>query len=78
MKPAKTARPLDAFDLWMVRSNLSYVPEEGLDVVVTRLRANGYFSVADAVALAGANMTRPLDARAIASGHYLIDLGGES
>ena len=40
---------LNPFQQWMVRSNLQYIPAEGLDVVVNRLRANGYPNIADGV-----------------------------
>jgi len=40
---------LTPFEQWMVKSNLAYVAAEGIDVVVARLRANGYNRVADGV-----------------------------
>lgn len=40
---------LNPFELWMVKSNMNYIKTEGIDVVVTRLRNNGYNRVADAV-----------------------------
>jgi alanine racemase len=42
---------LDAFDRWMVRSNLDRIAAEGLDVetVVAQVKANGYHRVAAAV-----------------------------
>lgn len=43
------AKELDAVECWMVKCNLEYVVTEGIDVVVARLRANGYNRVADAV-----------------------------
>jgi len=42
-------KPLDAVELWMVKSNLEYVKAEGLETVVARLRANGYNRVAAGV-----------------------------
>lgn len=39
-------RPLDAFELWMVERSLEYVKTEGLQVVVARLKVNGYLRVA--------------------------------
>jgi len=46
MKPAK---PLNPFEVWMVKQNLGYVKDEGLEIVVARLRAQGYNRVAEAV-----------------------------
>jgi hypothetical protein len=40
---------LDAYERWMVKSNLEYIKTEGLEVVVARLRANGYNRVANVV-----------------------------
>lgn len=47
---------LDAYERWMVESNLEYVTNEGLEVVVNRLRARGYGRVADGVAALGAGL----------------------
>ncbi len=40
---------LGPFEQWMVKSNMRYIPEEGVEVVVARLRANGYDRIARAV-----------------------------
>lgn len=40
---------LSPYERWMVRSNLEYAKRVGIDVVVKRLRANGYIRVAEAV-----------------------------
>ena len=42
-------RPLDPVEKWMAEMNLQYVENEGIDVVVARLRANGYDRVASVV-----------------------------
>jgi hypothetical protein len=44
-------KELDAYERWMVRSNLERIRDEGLEVadVVSTLRANGYPRIADAV-----------------------------
>ena len=43
------SKPLDGMQQWMVKCNLEYVKTEGLEVVLARLRAQGYNMVADAV-----------------------------
>lgn len=43
------AKPLGAFEQWMVKSNLERLKTEGLETIVARLRASGYDRVADAV-----------------------------
>jgi hypothetical protein len=40
---------LTAYELWMVKSNLQYVDRDGIELVVARLKANGYHRVADGV-----------------------------
>lgn len=40
---------LNPFEIWMVQQNMSYVDTEGLEVVVSRLKAGGYDRVAAAV-----------------------------
>lgn len=42
-------RPLDLVDIWMVKQNLEHAKTEGLDVVINRLKAQGYLRVAAAV-----------------------------
>ena len=37
---------MDAYSWWMVEKNLEHAEKERLDVVVARLRANGYPTVA--------------------------------
>ncbi len=41
---------LDPFGQWMVRQQLAYAREEGRDIVLERLRAQGYDRVAFVVA----------------------------
>lgn len=43
---------LNAFEQWMVKQNIEDAKTEGFDVIVARLRANGYNNVAAAVAAA--------------------------
>ncbi len=42
-------KTLNPFECWMVRSNLQYIPAEGLELVVNRLRDNGYPNIAEGV-----------------------------
>lgn len=42
-------KPLNPFEQWMVKSNLERLKIEGLETIVDRLRATGYYRVADAV-----------------------------
>ena len=40
---------LNYFQIWMVEQNLQYVETEGLEMVLNRLRNQGYFKVARAI-----------------------------
>lgn len=42
-------RELDPVEEWMFKCNLEYIASEGVEVVVDRLRSQGYIRVADAV-----------------------------
>jgi hypothetical protein len=41
---------LDGFDRWMVKRNVEHTKREGVERVLARLKAQGYFKVAAAVA----------------------------
>lgn len=43
-------KDLDPYARWMAKNNIEYAKAEGVEVVVTRLRAHGYTDVAEAVA----------------------------
>jgi hypothetical protein len=49
--PVKIEPPLSAIERWMVKSNLQRIEEQKLDLdtIVSALRANGYFRVAEGV-----------------------------
>lgn len=42
-------KDLDAYDWWCVNSNVGYIATDGIDLVVARLRRNGYPKIAEAV-----------------------------
>lgn len=52
-------RPLDPVECWMVKQNLNYVQQEGLEVVLSRLREQGYYRIAAAVEKAVENEGHP-------------------
>jgi len=62
MKTALFHRPLNPFEKWMVKSNMQYVPAEGIETVCARLRAAGYPQIA-----AGVEAQVEADAKAIAN-----------
>lgn len=56
---SKVTRPLNPFEQWMARSNLQYIPAEGLELVCHRLRAQGYDHIADEVERLAAQTAAP-------------------
>jgi len=47
----RAIKPLSPFERWMVKSNLEHAKTQGMDFIVSVLRANGYLRVAAAVRL---------------------------
>jgi hypothetical protein len=70
------SRPISPVELWMAKSNLRYIPAEGLATVVARLRANGYERVARTVeALVESKLPRSDWQYAVANGDTRLGYG---